>query len=88
MNPVKDNFDQELTGIAGKSIGWIPLEGRAYLHRGDADSTVVFDAASISINSAPMSSSGSVRLRYEKCLEVWGNAVLSRNKVSKFIHAT
>ena len=23
---------------------------------------------------APMSSSGSVRLRYEKCLEVWGNA--------------
>jgi hypothetical protein len=30
----------------------------------------VFGATSISINSAPMSSSGSVRLRYEKCLQV------------------
>jgi len=34
----------------------------------------VFDATSISINSAPMSSSGNVKLRYEKCLQVWGNA--------------
>ncbi len=37
-------------------------------------STIVFDATSISISSAPMSSSGSVKLRYEICLEVWGNA--------------
>jgi hypothetical protein len=34
----------------------------------------VYGATSISINSAPLSSSGSVKLRYEKCLEVWGNA--------------
>ena len=36
---------------------------------------MVFDVTSISINSAPLSSSGSVKLRYEKCLEVWGNAM-------------
>jgi hypothetical protein len=41
MNTVKENFEQELTEIAGESIGWIPLEGRAYLHWGDADATVV-----------------------------------------------
>ena len=34
----------------------------------------MFDATSISINSALMSSSGSAKLRYEKCLQVWGNA--------------
>ena len=33
----------------------------------------MFGATSISINSAPMSSSGSGKLRYEKCLENWGN---------------
>jgi transposase len=32
-------------------------------------STIVFDAISISINSVPMSSSGSIRLRFEICLE-------------------
>ena len=37
-------------------------------------STIEFDVTSISTNSAPMSSSGSVRLSYKKCLEVWGNA--------------
>lgn len=31
-------------------------------------------ATSISINSAPTSSSGSIKLRYEICLAVWGNA--------------
>jgi hypothetical protein len=39
MQPV--NFEQELEEIAGESIGWIPLEDRAYLHLGDADATVV-----------------------------------------------
>ena len=32
------------------------------------------DAISIALNSVPMSSSGSVKLRYEKCLQVWGSA--------------
>jgi hypothetical protein len=31
------HFEQELKEIAGESIGWIPLEDRAYLHLGDAD---------------------------------------------------
>ena len=35
------NFERELAEIAAESIGWIPLEDRAYLHRGDADATVV-----------------------------------------------
>jgi hypothetical protein len=35
------NFDQELKELAGESMGWIPLEDRAYLHRADADATVV-----------------------------------------------
>ena len=35
------NFDIELKELAGESIGWIPLEDRAYLHLGDADATVV-----------------------------------------------
>ena len=39
MQPV--NFDQELNEIAGESIGWIPLEDRAYLHVGDAEASVV-----------------------------------------------
>jgi len=34
----------------------------------------VFGATSTLTSSAPMSSSGSVKLRYEKCLQVWGNA--------------
>ena len=34
---------------------------------------MVFDAISISTNSAPMRSSRSVKLRYEKCLVNWGN---------------
>ena len=38
-------------------------------------STIECDATSISINSAPMSSSANVKLRYEKCLQVWGNAI-------------
>ena len=37
MQPV----DLELQEIAGESIGWIPLEDRAYLHLGNADATVV-----------------------------------------------
>jgi len=35
------NFDIELKELAGESIGWIPLEDRAYLHLGDSDATVV-----------------------------------------------
>jgi transposase InsO family protein len=38
-------------------------------------------ATSTSINSASMSSSGSVKLRYEKCLEIWGNALVPRRRV-------
>ena len=30
MQPV--NFEIELQELAGESIGWIPLEDRAYLH--------------------------------------------------------
>jgi len=37
-------------------------------------STIEFDAISISISLAPMSSSASVELRYKKCLQVWRNA--------------
>jgi len=39
MHP--ENFDQELKVLAGEAMGWIPLENRAYLHRGDAEATVV-----------------------------------------------
>ena len=39
----------------------------------------MFDATSISIKSAPTSSSGRVRLRHEKSLVFWGNAILSLN---------
>jgi hypothetical protein len=39
MQPV--NLDQELKELAGESMGWIPLEDRAYLHTGHADATVV-----------------------------------------------
>ena len=39
MQPV--DFDQELNEIAGESIGWIPLEDRAYLHVGVAEASVV-----------------------------------------------
>jgi hypothetical protein len=35
------NIEQELQEIAGESIGWVPLEDRAYLHVGNADATVV-----------------------------------------------
>ena len=35
------NFDQELKELAGESIGWIPLEERAYLHVGDTEAAVV-----------------------------------------------
>jgi hypothetical protein len=41
MNTEKENFDQELKELAGESIGWIPLEDRAYLHVGDPNATVV-----------------------------------------------
>ena len=41
----------------------------------------MYGATSISINSAPLSLSGSVKLRYEKCLEVWGNAKDIRKKL-------
>jgi hypothetical protein len=52
-----------------------PVAGHAGVRQGAARvSTIVFGAISISINSVPMSSSGSVKLRYEKCLQVWGNA--------------
>ena len=34
----------------------------------------MFDAISLSINSAPLSSSANVKLRYEMCLGIWGNA--------------
>ena len=34
----------------------------------------IYGSPLISISSAPMSSSGSVKLRYEKWLAVWGNA--------------
>ena len=37
MQPV----ELELQEIAGESIGWIPLEDRAYLHLGDAKVVVV-----------------------------------------------
>lgn len=37
MQPV----DLELQEIAGESIGWIPLEDRAYLHLGDASVVVI-----------------------------------------------
>ena len=37
-------------------------------------STIEFGVTSTSINSAPMSLSGSVKLRYENCLGIWGNA--------------
>ena len=30
-----------------------------------------------------MSSSGSVKLRYEKCLQVWGNATLNMTNVAR-----
>ena len=39
MQPVK--FDIELQELAGESIGWIPLEDRAYLHLGEADTALV-----------------------------------------------
>ena len=35
----------------------------------------IYGSPLISISSAPMSSSGSVKLRYEKWLAVWGNAI-------------
>jgi hypothetical protein len=41
MNTEKENFDQELKELAAESMGWIPLDDRAYLHPGDADATVV-----------------------------------------------
>jgi len=41
MNIEKESFYQELKELADESIGWIPLEDRAYLHLGDADATVV-----------------------------------------------
>jgi putative transposase len=59
------------------------IKKRIYQTRAEAKSEIFdyiegfynrVDATSISINSAPMSSSGNVKLRYEKCLEVWGNA--------------
>lgn len=57
------------------------IKKRIYNTRDEARSEV-FDyiegfyngATSISINSAPTSSSGSVKLRYEICLVNWGNA--------------
>ncbi len=39
-------------------------------------STIEFSVKSISISLAPMSWSGSVKLRDEKCLLIWGNANL------------
>jgi len=41
MNIEKESFYQELKELADESIGWIPLEDRAYLHLGDSDATVV-----------------------------------------------
>jgi hypothetical protein len=38
------NFEQELAEIAAESIGWLPLEDRAYLHassEGKEDRVVV-----------------------------------------------
>ena len=32
MNPVIHNIEQELKELAAESIGWLPLEDRAYLH--------------------------------------------------------
>ena len=32
MNPIIPNIEQELKELAAESIGWLPLEGGAYLH--------------------------------------------------------
>ena len=32
MNTTSPDFDQELKELAAESIGWLPLEGGAYLH--------------------------------------------------------
>ena len=42
----------------------------------------MFGAISISINSVLMSSSGSVKLHYEKCLLIWGNAKALKEAVA------
>jgi hypothetical protein len=60
------------------------LEGVAKLSQNHDGEVVLstLNAISISINSVPMSSSGSVKLRYEKCLQVWGNARLISKHVT------
>jgi hypothetical protein len=65
------------------------VAGHAKVRQGAARvSTIVFGATSISINSVPMSSSGSVKLRYEKCLQVWGNASSAASQDKPFMHPT
>lgn len=48
------NLEQERQEIAGESIGWVPLEDRAYLHVGKADATVVVVTGVPDIDMADM----------------------------------
>jgi hypothetical protein len=40
MLSIKDDFLTELAQIQAESIGWIPLEEGAYLHKGSDDSVI------------------------------------------------
>jgi hypothetical protein len=40
MSSIKQDFQSELAQIQAESIGWIPLEEGAYLHKGSDDSVI------------------------------------------------
>jgi hypothetical protein len=40
MSSIEQDFQTELAQIQAESIGWIPLEEGAYLHKGSDDSVI------------------------------------------------
>jgi hypothetical protein len=40
MSSIEADFQTELAQIKAESIGWIPLEEAAYLHKGSDDSVI------------------------------------------------
>ena len=40
MNTIEEDFWAELAQIKAESIGWIPLDEGAYLHKGSDDSVI------------------------------------------------
>ena len=65
---------------------WTPPTRPEHRYRPDSGrSDTVQSKPSVQSLDTSMSSSGSVRLRYEKCLEVWGNTRLIFERESKSI---